>query len=82
MGKDEDEDKSASSHSKKRAASEDVEEVQPSPAPKRPCRPKLVLSDSSDEESEASEELPKKGPRVKPPASRYGAGIFYYLVFL
>ena len=46
QGHDEDEEKSASSHSKKWAASEDVEEVQPSPAPKRRYRPKLVLSDS------------------------------------
>ena len=63
------------------AALGDVEEVQPPHALKRRCRPKLVLSDSSAEESEAFGEVPKKGPRVKPPASRYGAGVFSYLVF-
>nr|XP_040258257.1 nucleolar and coiled-body phosphoprotein 1-like [Aegilops tauschii subsp. strangulata] len=70
-GEDENEEESASSHSKKRAASEDVEEVQPYPAPKRRCRPKLVLSDSSDfdKESEVSEKVLEKEPRVKPPAS-------------
>lgn len=68
---EEDEEESASSHSKKRPASEDAEEVQPSPALKRRHRPKLVIPNSSDDEkSEASEELPKKGPRVKPPAGR------------
>ena len=63
---DGDEDESASSHSKKRVASEDVEEVQPPQVLKRQCRPKVVLFDSSDKVSEASKEIPKKGPRVKP----------------
>jgi hypothetical protein len=70
---DEDEEESTSSHSKKRAESSDVEEVQPPQARKGRCRPKLVLFDSSDsnKESEASETVSEKDPRVKPPAARY-----------
>lgn len=69
---DEDGEESDSSHARKRAASDDIEEVQP-PAPKRKCRAKLVLSDisDSDKESIASEEVPQRNPRVKPLAQRY-----------
>nr|XP_020161423.1 axoneme-associated protein mst101(1)-like [Aegilops tauschii subsp. strangulata] len=75
------EEESASSHSKKRVAAEDVEEVQPCSATKRQCRPKLILSDSSDsdKESEVSEKVPKKEPRVKPLASRTDCLLTFYL---
>ena len=63
---DEDKEESASSRSKKRAAPEDVEEVQPSPTSKIRCRPKLVLSDSSD-----SNKVSERRPSVKPHATRY-----------
>ena len=63
-----------SSPTKKRAASEDAGESLPLPAPKRPCRAKVALSDdnsASAEHSEASAEVPRRTRRTKPRAQRY-----------
>lgn len=79
---EEDGEESASPRPKKRAASEGVEEELPPRAPKRQCRPKLVLpkSSDSDEESISSEEVPEKDLRVKPPAARYEP--WYFCLFI
>ena len=53
---------------------DDADEEQPPHAPKKQSRPKLVLpNDSSDSDVEfiAFEEVPKRNPRVKPPAERH-----------
>jgi hypothetical protein len=63
-----------SSRTRNRAASEDVGDVQLPPAPKRPCKAKIVLSDdslASAKGSDASEEVPRRTRRVKPRAQRY-----------
>jgi hypothetical protein len=68
------EEEDDSSRTRKRVASEDVGEVQPPPAPKRPCKVKIVLSDDSSASakgSEASEEVPRRTRRAKPRAQRY-----------
>lgn len=71
---EEDGEEGGSSPTKKRAASEDAGESQSPPAPKRPCRAKVALSDdnsASAEHSEASDEVPRRTRRSKPRAQRY-----------
>jgi hypothetical protein len=73
-GQEEEGEESDSSRPRKRAASEDAEEEQPTHAPKKQRRAKLVLLDESldsDNESVASEEVPQRKLRMKPPAQRY-----------
>lgn len=71
---EEDGEEGGSSPTKKRAASEDAGESQPPPAPKRPCRAKVALSDdnsASAKHSEAFDEVPRRTRRSKPRAQRY-----------
>nr|XP_020195337.1 actin cytoskeleton-regulatory complex protein pan1-like [Aegilops tauschii subsp. strangulata] len=68
---EEDEEERNSSRTRKRAALEGAEEDQPPRPPKKQCMPKLVLLDDSsdsDKESTTSKEVPKRNPRINPPA--------------
>ena len=82
---EQDEEESNSSHTRKRAPSENTEEDQPPHALKEWCGPKLVLLDGNsdfDKESAVSEEVPKRNPRAKPPAKRYRSRDSWVLVSL